>query len=143
MNRAEPWVRGRMPVSAVIGRTVLLSRPSIRAPPEMMSPRRIDDSSFLIAEPRLMSLRSSSDRAALIVLAAASMAKELSEEQMLIAVMFGHRGFQPVIDMIIAFAEECAKEPLDFKATEYPHDIKMDIKSRGEAELRSAYGITI
>jgi polyribonucleotide nucleotidyltransferase len=41
-----------------------------------------------------------------------SEAKELTEEVMLGAVMFGHRQFQPVIDAIIELAEHCAKEPL-------------------------------
>jgi polyribonucleotide nucleotidyltransferase len=45
------------------------------------------------------------------VLMVESEAKELSEEQMLAAVMFGHRGFQPVIDLIISLAEAAAKEP--------------------------------
>src|SRR5690606_19172008 len=40
-----------------------------------------------------------------------SEAKELSEEVMLGAVMFGHKEFQPVLDMIIRMAEKCAKEP--------------------------------
>src|SRR5690606_37958388 len=40
-----------------------------------------------------------------------SEAKELSEEVMLGAGMFGHKEFQPVIDMIIRMAEKCAKEP--------------------------------
>ncbi len=40
-----------------------------------------------------------------------SEAKELSEEIMLEAVMFGQRAFQPVIDLIIELAEACAKEP--------------------------------
>jgi polyribonucleotide nucleotidyltransferase len=40
-----------------------------------------------------------------------SEAKELSEAQMLEAVMTGHRGFQPVIDAIIRLAERAAKEP--------------------------------
>jgi len=47
------------------------------------------------------------------VLMVESEAKELSEEVMLGAVMFGHRSFQPVIDAIIALAEVCAKEPVD------------------------------
>ena len=34
-----------------------------------------------------------------------SEAKELNEEIMLGAVMFGHKGFQPVIDAIIKLAE--------------------------------------
>ena len=51
------------------------------------------------------------------VLMVESEAKELSEEVMLGAVMFGHRAFQPVIDAIIALAEVCAKEPLDLPKT--------------------------
>ncbi len=45
-----------------------------------------------------------------------SEAKELSEQKMLEAVMFGHKHFQPVIDAIIKLAEKAAKEPWDFKA---------------------------
>ena len=45
-----------------------------------------------------------------------SEAKELSEKQMLDAVMFGHRGFQPVIDAIIRLAEKAAKDQWDFTA---------------------------
>src|SRR4051795_4728505 len=40
-----------------------------------------------------------------------SEAKELAEETMLSAVMFGHKQFQPVIDLIIELAEAAAKEP--------------------------------
>ena len=45
------------------------------------------------------------------VLMVESEAKELSEEIMLGAVMFGHRHFQPVIEAIIKLAEKAAKEP--------------------------------
>jgi polyribonucleotide nucleotidyltransferase len=45
------------------------------------------------------------------VLMVESEAQELSEEVMLGAVTFGHKGFQPVIDAIIELAETCAKEP--------------------------------
>src|SRR5204863_740602 len=45
------------------------------------------------------------------VLMVESEAKELSEEVILGAVMFGHRHFQPVIDSIIRLAEKAAKEP--------------------------------
>ena len=48
------------------------------------------------------------------VLMVESEAKELSEEIMLGAVMFGHRHFQPVIEAIIELAEKAAKEPRDF-----------------------------
>src|SRR5919205_1211567 len=45
------------------------------------------------------------------VLMVESEAKELAEEVMLGAVMFGHRYFQPVIEAIIQLAEKAAKEP--------------------------------
>jgi len=45
------------------------------------------------------------------VLMVESEAQELSEEVMLGAVSFGHRGFQPVIEAIIDLAETCARDP--------------------------------
>ena len=45
------------------------------------------------------------------VLMVESEAKELSEEVMLGAVVFGHQQMQPVIDAIIDLAEMCAREP--------------------------------
>src|SRR5438309_2803566 len=48
------------------------------------------------------------------VLMVESEAKELPEDAMLGAVMFGHRHFQPVIDAIIRLAEAAANEPRDF-----------------------------
>src|SRR5580692_9424192 len=45
------------------------------------------------------------------VLMVESEAKELSEDTMLGAVMFGHKQFQPVIQAIIELAEAAAKEP--------------------------------
>ncbi len=47
-----------------------------------------------------------------------SEAKELSEEIMLGAVMFGHRHFQPVIEAIIKLAEKAAKEPRELMVTD-------------------------
>ena len=47
------------------------------------------------------------------VLMVESEAKELPEDIMLGAVMFGHRHFQPVIEAIIELAEKAAKEPRD------------------------------
>ncbi|WP_089173157.1 polyribonucleotide nucleotidyltransferase [Bosea sp. AS-1] len=70
-----------------------------------------------------------------------SEAKELSEEIMLGAVMFGHKHFQPVIDAIIRLAEKAAKEPREFNP---PDDsaILDAIMKVGEADLRAAYKIT-
>src|SRR5271155_335444 len=45
------------------------------------------------------------------VLMVESEAQELSEDEMLGAVTFGHQSFQPVIQAIIELAESCAKEP--------------------------------
>ncbi|MDR1475016.1 MAG: polyribonucleotide nucleotidyltransferase [Holosporales bacterium] len=45
------------------------------------------------------------------VLMVESEAQELSEDIMLAAVEFGHKSFQPIVDMIVSFAEECAKSP--------------------------------
>src|SRR5271155_1641459 len=52
------------------------------------------------------------------VLMVESEAKELSEEIMLGAVMFGHRHFQPVIDAIIKLAEKAAKEPRELNVAD-------------------------
>ena len=49
------------------------------------------------------------------VLMVESEAKELGEDVMLGAVMFGHKHFQPVIDAIVRLAERAAKEPRDFQ----------------------------
>ena len=50
------------------------------------------------------------------VLMVESEAKELSEDVMLGAVMFGHREMQKVIEAIIRLAEKAAKEPRDVPA---------------------------
>ncbi|EAU44860.1 polyribonucleotide nucleotidyltransferase [Salipiger bermudensis HTCC2601] len=44
-----------------------------------------------------------------------SEAYELTEEEMLGAVTFAHEQIQPVIDLIVSLAEDCAKEPFDFQ----------------------------
>src|SRR5437868_9419108 len=74
------------------------------------------------------------------VLMVESEAKELSEEIMLGAVMFGHRHFQPVIDAIIELAEKAAKEPRDF-ATADTKTIEKEMLGIVEADLRKAYAI--
>jgi polyribonucleotide nucleotidyltransferase len=44
-----------------------------------------------------------------------SQADELTEDEMLGAVMAGHRGFQPVIDAILRLVDKAAKEPWNFE----------------------------
>ena len=65
-------------------------------------------------------------------------AKELPEKQMLEAVMFGHRGFQPVIQAIIKLAEKAAKEPWDFQPPDKSKYVEK-AKALVEADLRSAF----
>jgi polyribonucleotide nucleotidyltransferase len=66
------------------------------------------------------------------VLMVESEAQELSEEVMLGAVTFGHKGFQPVIEAIIELAETCAKEPWPL-ADAIPE--KAEIEARLRAEI--------
>ena len=73
-----------------------------------------------------------------------SEANELSEDVMLGAVMFAHREFQPVIDMIIGLAEECAKEPWDVPGAPEDEDaFYAKVKAAAEAGLRDAYSETV
>tara|TARA_R100001129_G_scaffold179738_4_gene156921 strand:- start:9814 stop:11931 length:2118 start_codon:yes stop_codon:yes gene_type:complete len=75
------------------------------------------------------------------VLMVESEAQELPEDVMLGAVMFGHKGFQPVIDAIIQLAEAAAKEPREFTAPDYS-DLEKEMLGIAEGELRDAYKIT-
>ena len=69
-----------------------------------------------------------------------SEAYELSEEEMLGAVKFGHEAMQPVIDLIIDLAEAAAKEPFDFQAPDYSL-LYFRVKDLGEDAMRAAYAI--
>jgi polyribonucleotide nucleotidyltransferase len=75
------------------------------------------------------------------VLMVESEAKELTEERMLAAVMFGHRSFQPVIDGIIRLAERAAREPRSFEP-EDNSSVYEEVKRLVETDLRRAYAIT-
>ena len=78
------------------------------------------------------------------VLMVESEAKELSEDVMLGAVMFGHRSFQPVIRAIIELAQACAKEPVDLPPPpEGLPDLAVRIRSMAEGDLREAYTETV
>ena len=70
-----------------------------------------------------------------------SEAYELSEEEMLGAVTFAHKQIQPVIDLIIDLAEDCAKEPFNFEAPDFSKLLK-DVKKIGEKKMRSSFAIT-
>ena len=69
-----------------------------------------------------------------------SEAYELSEQEMLGAIKFAHEQIQPVIDLIIEFAEECAKEPFDFTPPDYD-DLLVAVHKKGEKKMRAAFSI--
>ncbi len=69
-----------------------------------------------------------------------SEAYELTEDEMLGAVEFGHKAMQPVIDLIIDFAEEAAKEPFDFSPPDYSA-LYARVKAAGEAQMRAAFAL--
>ena len=68
-------------------------------------------------------------------------AKELPEDVMLGAVMFGHRHFQPVIEAIIKLAEKAAKEPRELTVVDNK-ELEKEILGLAEQDLRSAYAIS-
>ena len=74
------------------------------------------------------------------VLMVESEAKELPEDVMLGAVMFGHKEFQPVIDAIINLAEKCAKEPRPVDVPDHS-EIEGRLNDLVEAKVRDAYAI--
>jgi polyribonucleotide nucleotidyltransferase len=74
------------------------------------------------------------------VLMVESEAKELPEEIMLGAVMFGHRHFQPVINAIIELAEKAAKEPREVASADNA-ELEREILGLIEQDLRAAYAV--
>ena len=74
------------------------------------------------------------------VLMVESEAKELAEEIMLGAVMFGHQHFQPVIQAIIQLAEKAAKEPRDLTEIDNAA-LEKEILGLVEKDVRAAYGV--
>ena len=78
------------------------------------------------------------------VLMVESEADELSEEVMLGAVMYGHEQMQPVIQAIIEFAEQCAKEPWEpAAAPDNLADVEAQVSKAVGDELREAYKLTV
>ena len=70
-----------------------------------------------------------------------SEAYELTEDEMLGAVMFAHEQMQPVIDLIIDLAEDAAKEPFDFTPPDYSALFDA-VKAAGEDKVKAAYANT-
>jgi len=74
------------------------------------------------------------------VLMVESEASELDEDIMLGAVMFGHRGMQPVIQAIIELAELAAKDPWDIPVDAGAEAAYAKVKVAAEGAVREAYG---
>ena len=75
------------------------------------------------------------------VLMVESEASELSEDQMLGAVTFGHAAVRPVIDAIVSLAEACAKEPWELPEEQEDTALVDRIRASAEGPLREAYAI--
>ncbi len=71
-----------------------------------------------------------------------SQASELSEDVMLGAVMEGHKAAKEAIDLIISFAEECAKEPWEFTPPDNS-DVERQVRELVEGDVRAAYTIQV
>lgn len=76
------------------------------------------------------------------VLMVESEAKELSEDQMLGAVLYGHQQQQIVIDNIVALAEEMGTTKQIFTAPEFDKALADGIKERFASQVAEAYGIS-
>ncbi|SEP42832.1 polyribonucleotide nucleotidyltransferase [Methylobacterium sp. ap11] len=76
------------------------------------------------------------------VLMVESEAKELPEDVMLGAVMFGHKHFQPVIEAIVRLAEKAAKEPRNFQPADNS-EVEKAVLEVCETDLREAYKKTV
>jgi len=70
-----------------------------------------------------------------------SEAGELSEDEMLGAVTFGHAQMQPVIDAIVRLAEQAAKEPFVFDRADNAALMER-LRALSEAPLRAAFALT-
>ncbi len=70
-----------------------------------------------------------------------SEAEQLSEEQMLEAIKFGHASFAPVIEMIEELAVEIAKPKWDIIDL-FPIDLKNQIRQKEENEIKRAFSLT-
>ncbi len=71
-----------------------------------------------------------------------SEAKELSEQDMLGAVMFAHEANQQVVKAIIQLAEQAAKDPWEIDVTDNTADIKKKLKDLVGKDVAAAYKLT-
>ena len=75
------------------------------------------------------------------VLMVESEAKELPEDVMVGAVMFGQKHFRPVLDAIVKLAERAAKEPWELKSDTDAEELAAKVRNLAEADFCEAYKI--
>ncbi|MDP3551939.1 MAG: polyribonucleotide nucleotidyltransferase [Novosphingobium sp.] len=92
-----------------------------------------------LAEGRLDLTVAATDTAVMMV---ESEAKELSEDEMLGAVLFAHDEIRKVIGAIIQLAEKAAKEPWNIDLTDNTADIKKKLKTLVGKDVAAAYKLT-
>ena len=92
-----------------------------------------------LAEGRLDLVVAATDSAVMMV---ESEAKELTEDEMLGAVMFAHDEIRKVIGAIISLAEQAAKDPWDVDISDNTADIKAKLKDLVGADIAAAYKLT-
>ncbi|NKJ44743.1 MULTISPECIES: polyribonucleotide nucleotidyltransferase [unclassified Novosphingobium] len=71
-----------------------------------------------------------------------SEAKELTEEEMLGAVVFAHQESRKVVGAIIELAEKAAKDPWEIDLSDNTADIKAKLKKGVGADIAAAYRLT-
>ena len=74
------------------------------------------------------------------VLMVESEAKELSEDKMLEAVVFGQKAYTEIIDLIIELAEEAAKDPWKLQEQDIKSEMNL-VEKEFQKELEKAYAI--
>ncbi|MEC9346241.1 MAG: polyribonucleotide nucleotidyltransferase [Pseudomonadota bacterium] len=72
-----------------------------------------------------------------------SEAEELTEDEMLGAVMFGHNAYQQVIEAIIGLAERAAKDPWAEPSPLYSDELMSAVSEIASGKLAEAYGIKV
>jgi polyribonucleotide nucleotidyltransferase len=92
-----------------------------------------------LAEGRLDLVVAATDKAVMMV---ESEAKELTEEEMLGAVMFAHDEIRKVIGAIVDLAEKAAKDPWEVDLSDNTADIKAKLKELVGADIAAAYKLT-
>jgi polyribonucleotide nucleotidyltransferase len=92
-----------------------------------------------LAEGRLDLVVAATDKAVMMV---ESEAKELTEDEMLGAVMFAHDEIRKVIGAIVELAEKAAKDPWDIDVSDNTADIKAKLKELVGADIAAAYKLT-